>query len=143
MTDTSRRRLATLQMITAGGIAAFWSLFFTVGLAPENPPPGYFAFEHAFPFPDLLLAAALLGAASALRSADAARQARGRWVSLVCAGGLLFLGCVDLSFNLQNRMYTVSLADGVLAAGLQIWCLALGFWTIRVCRGERTLVSPG
>jgi hypothetical protein len=36
--------IASLEIATAVGIAVFWLLFFTVGVAPTRPPPGYFAF---------------------------------------------------------------------------------------------------
>jgi hypothetical protein len=129
------RSLALLQILTAVGIVAFWVAFFTVGLAPAVPPPGYFEFEHAFPLPDLLLAAGLIAAGGFLRSKRDESRTVGRALSLVCAGALLFLGFVDLSFNVQNGIYTVSLGDGVMAAAVQAWCIGFGTWTIAVCRG--------
>ena len=40
------------MVVTGVGILAFWAMFFTVGLAPENAPSCYFAYESAFPLPD-------------------------------------------------------------------------------------------
>jgi hypothetical protein len=131
MTAPSRATLARLEQATAIGILLFWLGFFTVGLAPADPPPGYFAFEHAFPLPDVLLATALLVAAHALRGATPEARARGHVLSLVAAGGLLFLGTVDFSFNLQQGMYTRSLADGVMNALINAWCVVFGLLIVR------------
>ena len=38
--------LAVLEIATGLGIAIFWLLLFTVGIAPAHPPAAYFAFEH-------------------------------------------------------------------------------------------------
>ena len=43
---------AWLMILTGAGIILFWIAFFTIGLTPENAPPCYLAFEHAFPPPD-------------------------------------------------------------------------------------------
>jgi hypothetical protein len=128
--------LASLQIATGAGIILFWLLFFTVGLAPENPPPGYYAFEHAFPLPDFLLALALLRAASLLLSGDPGDQRKGRTFSLACAGALLFLGALDFNFNVQNGLYTkTSLTDAVTAVLIQAWCIGFGLgmaWRFRI-----------
>lgn len=127
---------ARLQIVTGVGLIIFWVAFFTVGLAPEKPPPGYFVFEHSFPLPDMLLAIALLRAAALLTSGDEERSRSGQRLSLVAAGGLLFLGVLDFSFNIQNGMYTISVTDGVIAGFIQIWCIAAGLIMIRSCSIE-------
>jgi hypothetical protein len=109
------------QLATGFGIVVFWVLFFTVGLAPMNQPVCYFAFEHAFPLPDAVLAIGLLGGGAPAITG----QPEGVTLSLVCAGGLLFLGLVDASFNLQNGIYTSSLTDGAMAIAVNLWCIAL------------------
>ncbi|MEW5723544.1 MAG: hypothetical protein AB1896_10590 [Thermodesulfobacteriota bacterium] len=121
------KTLAWLQMATGVGIVLFWIGFFTVGLAPENPPPGYFAFEHAFPLPDAFLAAALILAGALLIQGRPA----GRVLGLAAAGGLVFLGLVDFSFNLENGMYTLSAADLALNGFINLWCVGLGLVSIR------------
>jgi hypothetical protein len=114
--------LSRLLIATGAGIAAFWVLFFTAGLAPANPPACYFVFEHAFPLPDLVLAAALVAAGRGLAHGKPWSSA----LSLACAGGLVFLGLVDLSFNAQNGLYSQSLSGGLSAAAINLWCVGLG-----------------
>jgi hypothetical protein len=52
--------IASLGIATGIGIAIFWLFFFTVGIAPTHPPPGYFAFEYSFVLSDIVLALSLL-----------------------------------------------------------------------------------
>lgn len=118
----SNKSIAVLELITALGIILFWVGFFTVGLAPVNPPFGYFVYEHSFPPPDSILALILIGAAVLLLT----RQPLGRTLSLVAAGGLIFLGVVDFSFNIQNGMYAISALDAVLNGFINLWCVGFG-----------------
>jgi hypothetical protein len=114
------------QIATGIGILAFWGLFFTVGIAPANPPPCYFAYEHAFPLPDLLLAVGLIaGAVNVLT-----RRSWGRDVSLFCGGGLLFLGLLDLSFNFQNGLFGGPIVEALQAGAVSAWCVAFGIWIV-------------
>jgi len=116
------KAIPVLEIVTAVGLILFWIGFFTVGMAPENPPECYFAYEHAFPLPDLLLAIALLASAVLLLKDNQ----MGRTLALVAAGALVFLGLVDFSFNLQNGVYLSSTLDLILNAFINIWCVAFG-----------------
>ena len=114
--------MAWLMILTGAGIILFWIAFFTVNLVPENAPPCYRAFEHAFPPPDGLLALGLIAAGVlTLRGRPA-----GRTLSLVCAGGLLFLGVIDISFNLQNGIYGLGIDELISMAAINIWCVGFG-----------------
>jgi hypothetical protein len=114
--------LAYAQTATGLGLLVFWALFFTVGMAPADAPPCYFAFERAFPLPDGVLALGLLAAGIL----PATGRSWARVLTLPCAGALVFLGLVDFSFNLQNGIYASSLIDGLVAAAINLWCVSLG-----------------
>jgi hypothetical protein len=116
------KTISILQIITAVGLILFWLGFFTIGLAPEKAPECYFAYEHAFPLPDLLLAAALLAAGVLAIK----RNPLGQILALVAAGALIFLGLLDFCFNIQNGIYTSSVMDLILNAFINIWCVAFG-----------------
>ncbi len=121
----SRSRIRTLgyiELATGIGILTFWALFYTVGLAPEAPPKCYFAFEDSFLLPDSVLALGLIVGGTCLIKG----QKLGQGISLTCAGGLLFLGLVDFSFNLQNGIYTGPIVEAALSAAINLWCIALG-----------------
>ena len=116
------KTIAVLEMLTGIGLILFWILFFTVGLAPKNPPQGYMAYEHSFPLPDGLLAILLLVAGTLLML----NNPLGINLSLVAVGALVFLGVLDFSFNTQNGIYNISKLDLVLNAFINIWCVGLG-----------------
>ena len=117
------RTIAILEIITAAGLILFWIGFFTIGLAPEKPPECYFAYEHAFPLPDMLLAIVLLVSGTLLLK----ENPLGKTLALVAAGALIFLGLLDFSFNFQSGVYRSSTLDLALNAFINIWCVAFGF----------------
>ncbi len=122
----SPKTTAYLAIVTGIGILLFWIAFFTVGLAPENPPVCYFAYEHSFPLPDTVLAIALIiGGILAIK-----RSNRAFYVLLPASGGLIFLGLLDMAFNWQNGMYTITVMDGLLNACINIWCVVFGLCAI-------------
>ena len=116
------KTIAILEILTGMGLIAFWTLFFTIGLEPANPPACYFAFERSFPLPDMVLCVALLCAGALLLI----RNPAGRSISLVCAGALIFLGLLDFSFNIRNGIYTSSPADAILSGFINAWCVLFG-----------------
>ncbi|MBW2544678.1 MAG: hypothetical protein JRD43_04285 [Deltaproteobacteria bacterium] len=132
MSKKKTKTIAVLQIITALGIILFWIGFFTIGLAPETPPPCYFTFEHSFPLPDILLALALLVAAFSLIRGNPL----GRTLSLAAAGALIFLGVIDFSFNIQNGMYAISAADAILNGFINAYCVAFGIVVIALFSGD-------
>ena len=122
-----QRNLAKLGLLLAVGLVAFWALFFTVGLSPENPPEGYEQFEHSFPFPDITLAIVL-----AISSLAVHRGRRWAGSGMTAAGGaLIFLGLLDFSFNIQNGMYLISPVETAMNIAIQVVCLATGALFVR------------
>jgi hypothetical protein len=116
------KTIAVLELMTGAGLILFWIGFFTIGLAPENPPQCYFAYEHSFPLPDIIMAIFMLAAGMLLLK----NREAGRTLSLVCSGGLMFLGVLDFSFNIQNGVYMISTLDLALNAFINIWCVVFG-----------------
>jgi hypothetical protein len=123
MIETKRlKTIAVLELLTGIGIILFWIGFFTIGLAPENPPQCYFAYEHSFPLPDIILSIAIIASGILLLK----NKESGRTLSFVCSGGLMFLGLLDFSFNIQNGIYMTSTLDMVLNAFINVWCVGFG-----------------
>jgi hypothetical protein len=115
------RLIAGLELMTAAGLFLYWILYFTVGVAPENPPSGHFVVA------DLILAALLVRAATLLLRPDPIQRVLGRGLSLVCSGALLFLGGLDISFNLQHAIYLTPSVNMFMEVAINIWCLVFGF----------------
>jgi hypothetical protein len=116
------KAIAVLELLTGIGIILFWIGFFTIGLAPENPPLCYFAYEHSFPLPDALLAIVLLAAGVQLML----NKSWGSRLSLAASGALVFLGLVDFSFNILNGIYMTSAIDMILNVFINVWCVGFG-----------------
>ena len=115
-----------LQLLTAIGLILFWAAFFTIGFENPNYPTYYTKFEHSFPLPDSFLCIVLLMAYF--------NRNKIHWknYTLVAAGAMLFLGLCDFSFNIMNGMYSVRLADGIMNAFINVWCVGFGVWQVRV-----------
>lgn len=120
--DKKIKVISILELIMAAGLILFWIGFFTVGMAPENPPACYFAYEHSFPVPDIILALFMIAAAVMLRKGNP----MGKLISLVCAGALFFLGVLDMCFNTLQGVYAVSTMDLVSNLFINIACVVLG-----------------
>jgi nucleoside-diphosphate-sugar epimerase len=132
-TGSRLRTIARLQLLTAAGLLVYWLLFFTVGLAPADPPFGYFVFQHSFTVPDIVLALAFIRAGTWLLSEDRVQRNRGRALSLVCSGALLFLGMLDISFNVLNSVYSLLSLDTIVEMAVNAWCIGFGAWSALQC----------
>ncbi|MFY9115340.1 MAG: hypothetical protein WAO23_08900 [Dethiobacteria bacterium] len=122
MNNTKNSWISVLAIITGVGLLLFWIGFFTVELAPAEPPPGYFEYEHSFPLPDIILAIALIFAGILILKG----RSPGRRIGLVCSGSLLFLGILDFSFNIQNGIYAISPVELLLNGLINLWCVVFG-----------------
>ncbi len=112
--------VAAWQVLTAAGIAVFWTTWFRQPHAEAWHPPGYAEHERVFVFPDTTLAMLLVASAVLL----VLEQPMGASLALVCAGMLAFLGIIDAAYFAQHGMYARD-RDGLLNAFLVIAVLAL------------------
>jgi len=122
----SGKSVPILAIITAVGILLFWLGFFTIGMAPDNPPPCYFAYEHAFPLPDIVMAFVMIAAGYLMLK----KIQVGQSLMLAAAGALTFLGLLDFSFNLQNGIYAISTMDMILNSFINAWSVLFGAFMI-------------
>lgn len=113
---------ARLQLLTGVGLLVFWGLFLTGNIAPVREPPGFWTFERAFVVPDTVLAFGLFAAGLLLRRG----HPRGPALSLATGGALVFLGLVDLSFNIRGGVFAVLDADALASGAINAWCLGFG-----------------
>ncbi|WP_131809351.1 hypothetical protein [Mycobacteroides immunogenum] len=114
--------VAAVLVAFAVGILGYWISFFTSGEVHAAKDACYLVFQRNFPAPDG--ATALFGVISAVglvRNKDWAVL----W-GLVAAGGILFLGLIDISYNVWNGMYS-SFSAAMLAENMiNIVCMTLG-----------------
>lgn len=85
-------------------IVAYWVIWYGVdrNLLASSHTAAYYTFENTFPLADGWLALALLlGIVSILRR----RSAAVLW-TLLAGGAGIYLGCMDVLFDLENGIYT-------------------------------------
>ena len=126
--------VAALLAVTAAGTAAYWIAFFAAGNAlHSSETDAYVAFEHAFPAADTWMASAAIFAAIGL-------VRRRPWAVLagIAAGSaLVFLGLLDMLFNLEQGLYARPSAAMAVETLINFFCLAVGpfclmyFWRHR------------
>ncbi|MDD5312738.1 MAG: hypothetical protein PHO26_06870 [Dehalococcoidia bacterium] len=123
MSDSDRTRLiSSLEIVTGVGLLLYWLAFYLVGMAPDNPPSGYFAHANALAIPECLLGTLLLIAGIFLMM----DKPLGWKLSPVAAGALTVVGLVHICFNLQNGVYLSSEIDLAINAVKDAWCAGFG-----------------
>lgn len=104
------------------GVVLFWVSFFGGGAVHASSDECYIVFERNFVVADLFTAIAGLICAEGLR--------RGRdWARVwggVAAGGILFLGFMDVSYNVLNGLYDMLSTAMIMENGINIYCFTFG-----------------
>jgi hypothetical protein len=122
--------VAALEFVLAGGFLAFWTAFLLtdmVDIADPRLREVYLGFESAFPPADILLAIVLAsGGIGLLRG-----KLYGRLLTLAGGGALVFLGLLDVTFNLRQGIYSLGPGEAVLNGAINLACLASGILLIR------------
>ena len=116
--------LGVVLCVTAVVTVAYWLDFFVRGSVQVVEEEWYLRFERAFPVADGWMALCCLVTAVGLFTAGGYATAFG----LMAAGALVFLGLMDLTFNLQNGLFRLLPRSAPMWAEVVIvaWCLALG-----------------
>lgn len=116
--------LGVLLVVTALVTVAYWLDFFLRGTVQAVEEEWYLRFERAFPVADGWMAVCSLVSAVGLFTGSS----YGTVFGLLAAGALIFLGLMDLTFNLQNGMFRLLPGSGQMwvEVVIVVWCLALG-----------------
>ena len=129
--------IAIINIIVAIEIFLFWLGFYTEFIFPidilapriENFE-GYYAWETSFTLPDFMLAAATLYAATRILKDNQDQFAKTMLAS--CAGGMMFLGVLDFSYDAFHGMYQLDHIFSYLLMSIGIGLPLLGAITIWV-----------
>jgi hypothetical protein len=112
------RTLGFVALGVALLVVTYWTVWYAGGrdlLASANTPE-YFAFENAFPAADGWLAlCALISGALLLRGSPNAIY----WLFLTASCGL-YLGLMDVLFDVENGVYLVPNGGDPVAVGIEI-----------------------
>jgi hypothetical protein len=116
--------LAVLLILTAIGTLAYWVDFFVHGDVHTVEAEWYVKFERSFPAADGFMAAcAVVAAIGLLTDGD-----YGVAFALVTAGAIIFLGLLDITFNVENRLYRLVRTSVAMRteAFVNVWTIVLG-----------------
>ena len=123
----------TLGLILSAFVAilAYWLIWFFVDreMLANTDTPAYYAFENAFPAADGWLALTCAAGAHAMWK----RKSSALLWLLVGGSSAIYLGLMDVLFDLENRIYLAPKGDwgavGIEIA-INVYALGLGTWTL-------------
>jgi hypothetical protein len=125
---------AVWMILIAVLVAAYWGTYFLSGATQIRADAVYIGFENAFPLADSWMAIAFLLAARSLWRGDETAVLWG-----CCAGSaMIFLGCMDLLFNVTQGNFSLAPTPALLAEMLIVAvCLVYGPFAIHYCWRKR------
>jgi hypothetical protein len=99
------RAVLAAMIFAAALTVAYWAIWFLVdrSLLASSASPAYFTFENAFPAADAWLVLTLILATLGV----ARRRASGLFWTLLAGGAGIYLGCMDVLFDLENGIYAI------------------------------------
>ena len=138
-------RLAiALQLFAFAATTLYWIVWFFINRAwiANQDTPTYYAYENAFPLADAWMALASLGGAIALYR----RHATALLLMLLAGSASIYLGLLDVLFNLENGIYAaasgaslaVEVAINLLSFAIPIYIIAFAWRARHVLLGVGT-----
>ena len=115
--------VAVFQILIAVGIIVFWIYFFKY--ENKNPEKGaiYLGHERSFPPADLgwITPTLLISAVGLLLE-----QPFGIFFCIISGSALIFLGLLDISFNIQQGSFKGKKSDMILNLTINLICIVAG-----------------
>jgi hypothetical protein len=111
-----------LLWLTAVATAVYWIDFFTAGSVQVVEDECYQVFEAAFPMADGWMAGACVVSAEGLRR----RRAWAVPWGIAAGSALVFLGCMDVLYNLEHGLYAIANVQMAGEIFINVWCFTLG-----------------
>lgn len=126
--------LSGLLAFTGLATALFWILFFA-GKIEATETEQDEAFERAFPLADSwMICSALVAARNLLKM-----NRKGLIAGAASASALIFLGCMDILYSLENKKYWPLDSDRAQMLVIHTWTAALGSFTLATLVKRRGL----
>lgn len=120
--------LSALLIISAVGLVYYWVDFYIRKEVQVIQEEWYLKFQKAFSVADMwIVACALIGAVGLL-----SEQNYGLLFSLLAASSAIFLGLLDITFNIQNKLYRLLGAFNEMVLEVVINTLSLSFGIITI-----------
>ena len=115
--------VAILQIIIAIGIIGFWLYFFKFENKNPERTAVYLGFERSFPVADLGWITPLLIISAVGLFLE---EPFGIFFTVMSGSALVFLGLLDISFNLQQGGYKGKESDIILNLTINLICVIMG-----------------
>lgn len=115
--------LSVLLIGTAIVCIYYWVDFYITGGVHVIKDDWYVKFQNSFPVADMWMSVcAILGAIGLLTG-----QTYGLIFALLAASSLIFLGLMDVTFNIQNKLYRLVATSSQMKFEVFLNIFALGF----------------
>ncbi len=126
--------LSVLLIGTAVVCIYYWVDFYITGGVHVIKDDWYIKFQDSFPVADLWMSAcAIVGAIGLLTG-----QNYGVLFTLLAASSMIFLGLMDVTFNIQNRLYRLVASSSQMKFEVFLNVYAMGFGIALIaCLGPR------
>lgn len=94
--------IAIFQIVISVGLLGFWIMFYFTEVKNRKMSEVEYKHELSFPLPDLgwVFPSLVISAIGLLLGQDF-----GYFFAITAASGMMFLGLIDLAFNLQNKKF--------------------------------------
>jgi hypothetical protein len=126
------RLVSALNVVTGAGLILFRVSLLGLGMGPEKPRPSYLPFNYALSLPEFMLSLLMIATGVLLLK----NRQLGIRLSWIAAGTLIFLGLLNVSFNVQTGVYASSASDLVINGVINAWCVGFGIFAIWNLRKE-------
>lgn len=115
------------QILFGTGVLFYWVYFFL--LEDSNPANSgiWLAYERAFPYADVIWITPLLFLSVFWMSKQ---NPKGIVTTIASGGCLVFLGLVDVTYNIQQGIYAKSIFDAVLNGFINLFCILFGLISV-------------
>lgn len=126
---------------TASGLIYYWIDFFINGTVNVVNDDWYIKFQKSFPAADIWTAVcAVIGATGLIMD-----RSFGAFFTLITGSSLLFLGLMDITFNIQNRLYRFVRKSSQMKfeVFINVWTTGLGIALILLMWNETVQVPAG
>lgn len=120
------KTVAVLLLATGVLTIAYWVVYFTSGAVQAESSEIYIAFENAFPAADGWMCVACFLAAVGLWRG----RSSGFLFGAAAGSAMIFLGLMDVLFNLEQNMYALGGMEMAIETVINIWTLGFGSFVI-------------
>ncbi len=115
--------ISLAEFVVGLGIIIYWFFFYKVVKKDSKKSIPYITHEKSFPIADLCWTMPNLFIASL---GVILSQRFGIFFSIISGSSLIFLGLLDITFNVQNKVFSNNISDTIIHLFINLSCLIFG-----------------